>query len=546
MRKSFTLRFVPIYILTFILFLAVGGGTVAVLIAADADLSLLCWYIPVLAVFCIAFALGVYFSFGKIKKSYDNSFNQILSVFSADKTEALMSVNDGEPTPEQISRWVSEQTEATLKASYLMTIVTAQQELSNEIFWQLTDDSSKIIYGSYWNHIYGYNDLDRSNNIRNLLSEDTKVDFDRALKSFKEGKTKSFKITGNLKLRPQKSVKVVIKGSLIKDENQGLIAVGTVHDIQEEIDLNRAIQSEKIKEQFLLTDQKDIIYEVNVSDNKLTCLTPETAKDMLGFGSMSDFDDERRPFWERIHPDYREGFVDRFFDYNHMMIMPEHKMTYDYKIKNSAGDYIWVEHQAQVTGTIRGTVVGVIGRISNINDRKEDEYKSRYELSTDSLTGAYMRSAVEAEFNAAMEDGTLKAVVVFNVNQFHFINNEYGYEYGDLVLKHIVGTLWDRQRGICDVGRIDNDTFVIAMRSADDRKGWTKHQIENVLDAFSQPVKVDGRMINITLSAGGSQVSGTLDFNALYTQAEEALNKCRKTNGKFANAYELYKEESNS
>lgn len=543
MKKGVNLRFVPIYILTFALFLFVGAGTSAVLIAADADLNILCWFIPVLAVFCIAFALGTYFFFSRIKKSYDSSFNQILTAFSSDKTEALMSVNNGEPTPEQLSRWVIEQTRASDNAAALMSVISAQQELSSEIFWQLTDTSSNIRYGSYWSQLYGYNDLDKSNNIRTLLSADTRADFDHALRSFKEGKSKSFTITGDLNLQPQKSVKVIIKGRPVKDEGGSITAVGTVHDIQEEIELNNSVQSEKIKKQFLLDNEKDVIYEVDVAENKLVCTTPETAKKLFGFGSMSDFDGERRPFWDRIHPDYREGFVDRFFDYNHMMIMPGRKMTHEYKIKNSAGDYIWVEHEAQVTGTRHGSVVSVIGRISDISDRKEEEFRSRYQTNNDSLTGAYLRSAVETEFNASLEDGEIKGVVVFNVNNFHFINNEYGFEYGDLVLKYIVGVLWDRQRGICAVGRVDNDTFVIAMTEAGDRRGWPKNQIVDVLNAFSQPVKIDGRMINITLTAGGSSPSSTLDFNALYAQAEAALKKCRENNGRLENAYELYRED---
>ena len=50
-------------------------------------------------------------------------------------------------------------------------------------------------------------------------------------------------------------------------------------------------------------------------------------------------------------------------------------------------------------------------------------------------------------------------------------------------------------------------------------------------------------MVNITVSAGGSQVCADKDFNELYEQAEKALNKCRESNAKFENSYQLYTED---
>lgn len=543
MKNRHKMHLIPLYILTFALFALTAAGTAVLLTVYKVGFMALCWFIPALGIFFTLFAIGISRFFRRTKKNYDASLNQILTAFSPDKAEALMSVNNGEPTTEQITRWVCEQTEATLRASDLMSIISAQHKLSNEIFWQLTEDSAKLFFGSYWDNAYGYNSLDRNDNIRNYLADDTKVDFDRALKSIKDGASKQFSITGKIKINPQKNVKVIIKGCSVEDEKHRITVVGTVHDIQEELDLTRRIQAGRIKIQFLLNNESDVIYEVNVSDNKLTCLTPKTAEEMFGFGSMDDFDGERRPFWEQIHPDYREGFIDRFFDYNHMMIMPEHKMTYEYKVKNSNGDYIWAEHQAQVTSTRHGTVTGVIGRIRNINERKRAELRILYQPNSDSLTGAYLRSAVETEFNANLHDGKPRAVVIFNINRFHFINNEYGFEYGDLVLKYFVSALWDRQRGICAVGRVDNDTFVIAMHEADDRTGWPRNQIESVFKSFTQPVKIEGKLINITVSAGGSQVCSNKDFNELYAQAEEALNRCRDSNGKFENSYKLFGEE---
>lgn len=543
MKKSFNFRLVPIYILIVLLFAVIGAGTAVVLALCGAKLSAILLYIFVLALVCVGFAIAILYFFGKIKKNYDNSFEKILSAFSTDKTEALLGINDGNPDPEQISKWVCEQTETSRKANSYLSIMSAEKELANEILWQLSEDYSAVSFGSYWSHTYGYIDLGKSNNIRNFLSSDTLVNFDKALKSLKENNSKNFSITGDLKLRPQKQIKIVIKGTLITAFDDKPMAVGTIHDIQEELMLTRRIQAGKIREQFLLAGEQNVIYEVNVPENRLTCLNPAAAKEMLGMGSMFDFEGERRPYWDRIHPDYRESFIDRFFDYNHMLIMPEHKMSFEYQVQNRLGDYIWVQHQAQVTETRHGMVVGVIGRISNINELKSTEMRNRYQSVSDSLTGAYVRSAMETEFNKSMDNKHQRAVVVFNINRFRLINNEYGYEFGNMVLKYFVTVLWDRQMGACCVGRLDNDTFAIAMFSAGESYKVPDGQIKYVLEAFAEPISIDGKLINLTVSAGGSQISGKLHFEEMCGQAEEALSLCKKQNDSFENAYIMYGEE---
>ena len=258
---------------------------------------------------------------------------------------------------------------------------------------------------------------------------------------------------------------------------------------------------------------------------------------------MSDFDGERRPYWKLIHPDYQEGFVDRFFDYNHMLIMPEHHMVYDYKIKNKSGDYIWVQHKAQVTLARNGEVLKVIGRISNINEQKSREYKNRYQSDYDSLTGSLARSALKEQFDRNIGDGKQRAIVLFNINRFRYINNEYGFETGDSVLKKIVIILWENQKGKCIVGRADSDTFIVGMLAANE-KDHPQTQIEKIFPKFKEPLEVDGKVINVSLCAAGSSCSSDKSFEELYKEAEKALNICKSTQNTYENTFCIYGEDT--
>lgn len=542
MKKPLNLRLIPIYILIVALFALVSAGVAVALTVGGVNSGVLIWLIPVLAVVCAAFAFAATAYFMRMKKHFDDAFEKVLSVFSDENVEALNRLNDGEPTPEQLSRWACEQALRSKRLADSAAVAAAAKELSSEIYWEISDSGTLLEYGSCWNSSYGYNDLEKTTDVRRLLSESTRLELERAIKNLKESTAKVFSFVGDLNLTPRKTVKVSIRGRLIKmDDGTGKV-VGFLQDIQDQTELYAQLESARIKENFLLNSDGDALYEVDVPENRLYDLNPGASRELFGLSSMADFDGERRPYWKLIHPDYQEGFVDRFFNYNHMMIMPDHRMIYDYKIKNLSGDYIWVQHQAQVTLARNGEVLKVIGRISNINEQKSREYKNRYQSDYDSLTGSLARSALKEQFDRDAGSGSKKAIVLFNIKRFRYINNEYGFETGDAVLKKMVITLWENQKGKCIVGRADSDTFIAAMMAVNERD-YPETQIEKIFPKFKEPIEVDGKLINVSLCASGSSCSEEKDFDTLYAEAEKALNVCRRTTGLYENTFCIYSEE---
>lgn len=542
MKKPLNLRLVPIYIMIVALFALVSAGVAVALMIDGINGNVLIWLIPVLAVICAAFAIAATAYFSRMKKHFDDAFDSVLSAYSDEKTDALKELG-GEPTPEQLARWVREQAEHNKKAAYDAAIANAANDLSAEIYWEIAEDRTILDNGSYWNYTYGYNDLGKSDDVRSVLSESSAAELERAIKALKERTSKNFSFVGDLKLTPQKTVKVTISGRLVDTENNKTVVVGFLRDIQEQTDLYSQLESARIKENFLLNSDGDVLYEVDVPENRLYSLNPSASNELFGLSSMSDFDGERRPYWKLIHPDYQEGFVDRFFDYNHMMIMPEHSMIYDYKIKNKSGDYIWVQHQAQVTMARNGEVLKVIGRISNINEQKSREFKNRYQSGYDSLTGSLSRTALKEQFDKELGNGAKRAVVLFNVNRFRYINNEYGFEAGDAVLKKIVITFWENQKGKCIVGRSDGDTFIIGMLAVNE-SDHPQTQIEKIFPKFKEPIEINGKLINVSLCASGSTGSEEKSFDMLYSEAEKALKVCKSTQNTYENTFCIYDEDT--
>lgn len=530
--------------MTAVLFSVVCASVSIAVLAGGVSAGVLMWFIPLMMALCAAWAILSTVVVRKIRKQFSDSFDQVLSAFAKEDTEALKSINGGDPLPEQLSRWVAEQSRLSDEARRNTLAVAAEVEVSSEIFWRITENGCSLRYGEYWNKNYGYITLNSSNDIRSHVCAEHLPELERGIKNIQEGIIKCFDIVVGLMISPHKTVMVRIKGNAVDNrgyDEQRPVA-GTVHDIDAESELEHELECEQVKTRFLTHCVKDVIYEVDVAENKLSSLNPDVASDTFGMGDMADFDGERRPYWENIHPDYREGFVDRFFDYNHMMIMPEHMMTYEYRIRNKAGDYIWVEHKAQVTAHRGNKVEKVIGRIANINESKGMELDLHFKSVCDSLTGALLKSALGSQYDDSLKEGHRQALVLLNINRFRFINSQYGYEFGDIVLRKFVEVLWSHQKGKCIIGRADDDTFIIGMLAVNEND-HPESQVAKLFPMFSEPLTINNKILNITFSAASSAPSSETPFNQAFEQADKALRVCKAVNQVYNNSHMMYSEE---
>lgn len=500
-------------------------------------------FLPIGVMLCVAEVILGIIILKKAKKRYDDAFDKILTAFSPDDVKGLRMLSDGEPSPEQISQWIAEQTAVSYKFKERSSVSSVFVEQSAELYWQISNHSCRLSKSTYWRRNYGETRLDAETDVRELLSVPTRIELGRMLKEVSRTVGSDFSISGTLELSPQQSIRVKIKGKSLYLKEYGEIAVvGTIRDMEPQAQLADNLRAERIKSAFLLHSGHDAVYEVDLTENRLVSLNPEVSKEMFGIEGMIDFETQRRPYWERVHPDYREGFIDRFFNYNHMLILPAHKITYEYRVKNRYGDYIWVEHQAQVTAYSGGVVKKVIGRISNINEAKKRETIEALQTSIDGLTGALLKSGVAKGYEKPEYKSGKRAVVLFDINGFRSINNEYGFDMGDKVLVFLVTTLWENQKGRCLVGRLDNDTFVTAMLNVTE-VDTPAAQIDKVMKHFEQPVNIDGKMMNITIRAAASGVSGPDDsFEDALKQAELAMKVCKEATMPFTNGRKEYSE----
>lgn len=153
----------------------------------------------------------------------------------------------------------------------------------------------------------------------------------------------------------------------------------------------------------------------------------------------------------------------------------------------------------------------------------------RRESMTDALTGLFNRRALfeahqKQTFNHEM------AVIVFDIDRFKSINDQYGHAVGDQVIRRLAEELLDTT-GVNTVARLGGEEFAAVVRTA--APGYAEWVAERIRRNFAdREMHVNGARLRATVSAGIAYgfVEGR-SFDAILNAADAALY-CAKRNGR--------------
>jgi len=178
--------------------------------------------------------------------------------------------------------------------------------------------------------------------------------------------------------------------------------------------------------------------------------------------------------------------------------------------------------------------VGVGKKLVELRQQIESQNQIVKELAlTDALTSLPNRRAVEdwakGQLSAAVRHSFSFWVVIADLDNFKVINDTYGHDAGDTVLKEFAGILKKRVRSSDICGRIGGGEFIMIFTHADEcNVGIIVARIlrqlrEHDFSFGSKPVQVTA-----SFGIAGFQGKGMPDFAKLMNQADEALYAAKR------------------
>jgi diguanylate cyclase (GGDEF)-like protein len=169
----------------------------------------------------------------------------------------------------------------------------------------------------------------------------------------------------------------------------------------------------------------------------------------------------------------------------------------------------------------------------NVSDLVRQAEALEQLASVDSMTGLnnrrHFRTLAEAEWSRFRRYGRPLALLMIDIDLFKSINDSYGHDIGDEVIKSVAGILQTHKRVSDIVGRLGGEEFALLLPEATlDNAAAAGDRLRQLVAGHA--VAVEGRRIPVTISAGASVCdANTSGIDELLKQADVALYEAKRT-----------------
>ncbi|MFU0825040.1 diguanylate cyclase [Clostridium sp.] len=208
----------------------------------------------------------------------------------------------------------------------------------------------------------------------------------------------------------------------------------------------------------------------------------------------------------------------------------KNRKTYDF-VKG----YVYLSSD-KILNNFNEESLGQCINLTNLIDYILEKYQLKINSCLDPLTGTFTRKCLEEKIEEFIEEAdenkNIFSLIIFDLDNFKSINDSYGHQIGDEVLKKVSSVVLEniRNRDIC--GRYGGEEFIILLPNVD------KYEAKKISDRLRKKIKkrvILGDNVPVTISMGVSVYPehGYLKYeliekadHALYVSKELGKDRC--------------------
>lgn len=279
--------------------------------------------------------------------------------------------------------------------------------------------------------------------------------------------------------------------------------------MNDNFDKNRSEISSRLFECFAETSGSRYMFICDVKND----ITRWSKNAVEFFGFESDYMDNVSDTWsEYIHPDDREKYNN---DVNDVFDGKKDKHDIKYRVRTKNGDYVLCTAQAKILRYDNGEPEYLLGTIKNhgIADN------------IDPATNLYNIYEFIDHMRSLRENMTDAIELLIGLNSFSEINDIYGYEFGDRVLKLVGAKIQEAIGSDVKLYRMDGVRFACF---------FSGNEVSRIYDIYRQiqyllkyETIIDDMRIPVSTSAGAVVLTGQYDEFAVQGSARYALEQSK-------------------
>lgn len=207
----------------------------------------------------------------------------------------------------------------------------------------------------------------------------------------------------------------------------------------------------------------------------------------------------------------------------------------EYHNRHKDGDTYWVSVRVSPITNPKGEITHFIGIQEDITEQKQLHEQLELMSKTDLLTNVHNRrhffESTQVEMARAQRNSRSLSMMMIDVDHFKRINDRYGHQAGDTVLKQIAQVLKENLRLNDLLARYGGEEFVITLPETTISEA--AHFAERIRLAIEESqFGIDEDSINVTVSIGCASLPiGSLNLSKMIERADIAMYQA-KANGR--------------
>lgn len=236
-----------------------------------------------------------------------------------------------------------------------------------------------------------------------------------------------------------------------------------------------------------------------------------------------------------IHPDDAPGYRAKMIE--HLKGFST-QFKCEYRARQQDGSYRWVMTRGVAVRGHDDRAVRMAGSISDVHDHKLAQVRLQYDALHDGLTGLpnralfleHVRSAIGQQRRAGKQDF---AVLAINLQRFRLVNDSFGHEAGDALLRHVARTLQETLRYGDIAARVGGDQFALLLNRIES-PAEALRLAEALRERLSKPTSVAGQILYPKFRIGmalSSDYQDSENGDTMLRDADNALQRTRQRGG---------------
>jgi diguanylate cyclase (GGDEF)-like protein/PAS domain S-box-containing protein len=193
-----------------------------------------------------------------------------------------------------------------------------------------------------------------------------------------------------------------------------------------------------------------------------------------------------------------------------------------------------------------GQLTHWVAFLRDVTETKHQVRSLTHQAMHDGLTGLPNRTmlfeALERTIEEARANGTILALMLMDLDRFKEVNDTFGHQFGDALLKQVSFRLQNQVRGDDVVARLGGDEFAVVMPQAND-SNEVAAAAKRILGTLERPFVIEGQVLDVGASIGISlfPAHGT-DARTLLRRADVAMYSAKQKQS----GYSFHRDDSES